>query len=131
MAYLIDTQILIWSLINPEKLSAPNQTLLKTNSVWVSQVSLYEIAIKQKIGKLPEFDLTVEALLSQTRMDGFRLMPIKNTHIAAYDHIPLFPDHKDPFDRLILATALSERLPVISADENFRLYVSQIQLIEN
>lgn len=131
MVYLIDTQILIWSLISPKKLSAASRKILESNSIWVSQVSLYEIAIKQKIGKLPQFDLAVEALLEQMKTDGFQLLSIQTSHLAAYDDIPLHPEHRDPFDRLILATALSENIPVISADKNFRLYVPQIQLIGN
>ncbi len=131
MDYLVDTQILIWSLVGPEKLSVSTQTLLKNNRILVSQVSLYEIAVKQKIGKLPKLGLPTEALLKQAQADGFRLLPIKNAHIAAYNDVPLFPEHRDPFDRLILATALSETMPVVSADGNFRLYAAHIQLIEN
>ena len=97
----------------------------------MSQVSLYEIAIKQKIGKLPQFDLAVEALLEQMKADGFQLLSIQTSHLAAYDDIPLHSEHRDPFDRLILATALTENIPVVSADKNFKLYVPQIQLIEN
>jgi len=131
MDYLVDTQILIWSLVSPEKLSASTQTLLKNNRILVSQISLYEIAIKQKIRKLPELGLPTTALLKQAEADGFRLLPIKNAHIAAYNDVPLFPEHRDPFDRLIVAIAVSETIPVISADRNFRLYAPQIHLIEN
>lgn len=46
-------------------------------------------------------------------------MPITNNHLLAYDQIPFYADHRDPFDRLILATALAEQMPIISADEKF------------
>ena len=131
MIYLIDTQILIWSLVNPPKLSDDTQKKLKENTIWASQVSLYEIAIKQKIGKLPEFDITTRALVQQMERDGFHLLPLSNEHIAAYQDIPLQNNHRDPFDRLILATSLAENIPVISADTNFKLYTSYIQLVEN
>lgn len=131
MAYLIDTQIFIWSLINSKKLSDSTQKILRDNTIWVSQVSLYEIAIKQKTGKLPDFDITTAALIQQMERDGFHLLLISNDHIGAYQDIPLQKDHRDPFDRLILAVALIENLPVISTDSNFKLYTPQIQLVEN
>ncbi len=131
MAHLADTQILIWTIISPNKLSEKIKTILTNNPIWISQVSLYEIAIKQKIGKLPEFTLTTEELIGQMSADGFHLLPIKNTHISAYESIPLFPEHRDPFDRLILATAMDEDFYVISADENFKLYVPLVRLIES
>ena len=131
MAYLIDTQILIWSIVSPEKLSNPTRTILQNERIFVSQVSLLEIVIKQKVGKLPELTLSVDELERQLLLDNFQILFLKNVHFSAYNSIPLLANHKDPFDRLILATALSENLPVISADENFRLYVPQIQLIEN
>jgi len=62
MRYLLDTQILIWALIAPEKLSVSTTTILQSNEIQVSQISLLEIAIKQKIGKLPELDLPVSVL---------------------------------------------------------------------
>ena len=131
MAYLIDTQILIWSISNPSKLSNQTKNILGNNDILVSQISFFEIVIKQRIGKLIEIQLTIPELIAEIRQDGYKVLPIQNAHISAYNQIPFFDNHKDPFDRLILATALSENLPVISADENFRLYVPQIRLIEN
>ena len=130
MNYLIDTQIFIWAIVSPKKIGQAAQTILENNAIFVSQISLFEIAIKQKIGKLPELSLPIDALLNQLYEDGFQLLPIRNTHIAAYDSIPLVADHRDPFDRLILATALTENWTIISADERFREYVPQIRLIE-
>jgi PIN domain nuclease of toxin-antitoxin system len=58
-------------------------------------------------------------------------MPIKNEHIDTYNLIDLVEDHRDPFDRLIIATAFNENISLISADEKFKNYQSQIQLIDN
>ena len=128
--YLADTQIVIWSFISPLKISASAQKILRENPVLVSEISLLEIAIKQKIGRLPELPLSIDELTTQLLIDGFQLLPIERSHIAAYAQIPLFDNHRDPFDRLLLATALSEQVPIISADENFRRYVPTIHLIE-
>lgn len=133
MEYLIDTQIIIWFQLFDKKLNSSTYELLvdDKNTIYVSQVSLFEIAIKQKIGKLPELDKPIDEIIELIKKDGFEILPIKNKHIAAYHSVPFFADiHKDPFDRLIIATALSERLPIISADEKFKLYDSIIKLIE-
>ena len=127
--YLIDTQILIWTIIEPKRLS--NNTILQEHTISVSQISIFEIAIKQKIGKLSALNISIEELLKRIELDNFQILPIKNEHIANYSQIPLLPDHRDPFDRLILATALSENMPLISADEKFTNYQYLIQLITN
>ena len=131
MNYLIDTQIVIWALISPNKLSTSVREILQNNAIYVSQISLFEIAIKQKINKLPEFSMSINDTINRLLEDGFEILSLKEIHLVSYDSIPLLAFHKDPFDRLILATALSENIPIISADENFKLYSSQITLIEN
>ena len=131
MKYLIDTQIVIWALISPNKLSASVKEILQNNTIYVSQICLFEIAIKQKINKLPEFNMSINDTINRLSEDGFEILFLKDIHLAGYDAIPLLTFHKDPFDRLILATALSENIPIISADENFKFYTSQITLIEN
>jgi len=128
--YLIDTQILIWSLISPSKLSAEVVALMSSSVICVSQISLLEIAIKQKLNKLPELQIDIDALEKIILNDGFQFIPLKTPHIASYKTIPLFDNHRDPFDRLLLATAHSEKLPIISADRNFQLYKSLIELVE-
>lgn len=75
---------------------------------WVTQVSLFEIAIKQKIGKLPELNISTENLIIRLLAGNFNILPIKNTHVIAYHDIPLVNDHEDPIDCLILATTFSE-----------------------
>jgi PIN domain nuclease of toxin-antitoxin system len=131
MDFIIDTQILIWSVISPNKLSFKVREILENNNIGVSQISLYEIAIKQKIGKLSELDLSISDLINCLLKDGFEILSLKNSHIEAYERIQLIDTHRDPFDRLLLATSLSENIPIISADEKFKEYISQIQLIEN
>lgn len=131
MRYLVDTQIFIWTLISPEKLTAQTQQILLNNEIVVSQVSLFEIAIKQKINKLPELPLSIKSLAERIEQDNFNLLSITTNHLETYNSIPLLEDHRDPFDRLLLATAMSENIPIISSDTNFRYYKAQIQLVEN
>ena len=133
MIYLIDTQILIWYQLNSEKLNSEICALLKDadNTIYVSAISLFEIAIKQKIGRLPGLDMSIANLSDLIIQDGFTLLELKTAHIAAYADIPLMSEHRDPFDRLLLATAFCENTPIISADQNFAQYQPQIQLVMN
>jgi PIN domain nuclease of toxin-antitoxin system len=132
MEYLIDTQILIWYQEDNRRLSSEIYDILNNpkNIIWIGQVSIYEIAIKKAIGKFETFTISIEDLVEQIKTDGFQILAIKNSHLARYGDIPLLEIHKDPFDRLILATALSENIPVISSDEKFKNYTSIISLIE-
>jgi PIN domain nuclease of toxin-antitoxin system len=131
MRYLCDTQIIIWVLISPEKLTEKTEHILQNNEIFVSQISLFEIAIKQKIGKLPELPLPIKLLTEQIEQDNFNILTINTNHLEAYNIVPLLANHRDPFDRLLLATAISENMPIISSDENFIYYQRQVQLIKN
>lgn len=131
MGYLIDTQILLWALINPNKLGKQTVQILEGNTIFVSYISLFEIIIKQKIGKLPELAFPIKSLVERIEQDNFNVLPLNINQFEAYDKIPLVLNHRDPFDRLLIAIALAENLPIISADDKFELYTSQIQLIKN
>ena len=124
MEVLIDTQVLIWIQENNPALSATSRTVLSdsVNRIFVSQISFFEVAIKLKVGKLPDFRVSVSELIDQTRRDGIRTLRLDEYYIATYEQIPFYADHRDPFDRLILATALAEKMPFISADEKFGRY---------
>ena len=131
MDVLIDTQILLWTQEgNPALPQHIKEILLdSTSRKWVSQISFIEVAIKLKLGKLPAFVVSIEQLIDQAQQDGFNELPIANKHISAYEQVPFFEQHRDPFDRLILATALTENWPVISADEKFQLYREVVKVI--
>lgn len=131
MDYLIDTQILIWFQLEDPKLSKKILDILEDfeNTIYVSDLSFYEIAIKQKIGKLPDFDKKISDIVEIALNDDFQVLPIKTNHIYSYNLIPLVIDHKDPFDRLLLATSLSENIPIITADLKFNNYSNKVSII--
>ncbi len=97
--------------------------------VYFSQISLYEIAIKQKIGKLPEAPQTITEIHAQLLKDGYNFLPIHNAHIEAYNNINLQDIHRDPFDRLLLATAYHEKMTFITADSKFGFYTHQVEIL--
>jgi len=99
------------------------------NTILFSQISLFEITIKQKVGKLSQFVATIQDVFNQANLDGFTFLPINNNHLYHYNDILLFEQHRDPFDRLLLATALIEKVSILSADANFNLYKESVTVI--
>jgi PIN domain nuclease of toxin-antitoxin system len=132
MEFLLDTQVMIWALEDNPKLKPVLKALIvnSENTVLVSQFSLMEIAIKLKLGKLPDFIIEIDHLTNQLLSDGFDILPISNTHIAEYQSLPLFEEHRDPFNRFLLATTFSMKIPIISADEKFTLYRPFITVVD-
>jgi len=130
MDILIDTHILLWSLSNTTRLNKKQQLILAPgNTILASQISLIEISIKLKLGKLDIYNLNIDRIISQWEQNGFEFLPIKNHHLISYDIIPLLDEHRDPFDRLIIATAHSEKLSLMSNDSKFHLYKDLIKVI--
>ena len=129
--YLIDTHCLIWFQDNNPKIPKRVMGILQNpqNTILFSQISLFEITIKQRIGKLSQFTATIEEIFNQSLIDGFTFLPIDNNHLFQYNNIPLYEQHRYPFDRLLLATALSEKATLLSADGNFKLYKEILEVI--
>jgi len=124
MQYLLDTHCLIWFQENNPKIPENVMKEIRNplNIILFSQISLYEIAIKQKIGKLPEFRATISEVYQQAIKDDFTFQTLENSHIQNYEKVPLLQEHRDPFDRLLIATANKENFTVLTADNNFNLY---------
>ncbi|RYF65315.1 MAG: type II toxin-antitoxin system VapC family toxin [Cytophagaceae bacterium] len=131
MRLLIDTHILLWVLEADTQLSARAAELIRstTNEVFVSAASLLEISIKKKIGKLDTSRSSTEIYQEMTRVLAIQLLPIQPHHLDAYQSIPLYEDHRDPFDRLLIATAFADNLTLISDDGKFDRYTPFVTLI--
>ena len=132
MRLLIDTQILIWFQLNHPHLKKSVVELLTDlkNDIFVSDISLFEIAIKQTVGKLTDFQVNIQDVISVAKEDGFTFLPLSHEHINSYGQVPLFADHRDPFDRIIISAARFEKMAVVSADEKFIQYKDYLELIE-
>jgi PIN domain nuclease of toxin-antitoxin system len=129
--YLLDTHSLIWFQENNPKI--PNEILdiiqNLDNTIFFSQISLFELAIKLRIGKIPDSVVSVEDIHLQALKDGFTYLDIQNKHIYRYDKVPLFENHRDPFDRLLIATAMEEQAIILSADDKFKLYEGHVKIL--
>lgn len=132
MKCLLDTHIFIWALDDNKKLHAKHKSLIQdtTNEIYVSFYSLMEISIKMRLGKLPDFKASIDEVLLQLDKSDFTLINCDAAHLSAYETLPLFDDHRDPFDRFIIANALAEKLPILTYDKKFRLYKDLVQFVK-
>ena len=119
MRVLLDTAVLIFSAEAPERLSKRAYAALadRDNIREISSISLTEIAIKNTLGKVK-----MPAGIARQAMQAMmvRILPFTAEHAYRLFELPLH--HRDPFDRQIIAQALSEKIPVVTPDEKFGLY---------
>jgi PIN domain nuclease of toxin-antitoxin system len=122
MKLLLDTHTFLWFIMGSPHLSADARTLIEdiTNEKFFSVASLWEIAIKVSIGKL-SLAAPLEVLIpQQLGLNGIELLNIKTDHAAMVATLPFH--HRDPFDRLLIAQAMVEKMNVIGIDTAFDAY---------
>jgi PIN domain nuclease of toxin-antitoxin system len=122
MNLLLDTHAIIWLMNKHEKLSSATKAMLLdgTHKLYVSHVSVWEVAIKSSIGKLPEFHGGVNAFLAKLEDMPIVLLPVALRHVTMVETLPFH--HRDPFDRLLVAATKVESMTILTADENVRKY---------
>ena len=122
MKVLLDTQVWLWMLANPERLSKRGRTLVAstTNELVLSAVSTWEIAIKFGLGRLTLPESPVEYVAKLMSSTGVLPLPIYHRHTLHVSTLPAH--HADPFDRLLVAQAQLEDLPLLTADRMLRKY---------
>ncbi len=112
MKLLLDTHILLWVMRDADELSAAARSMIeRADEVHVSSVSLWEVAIKSALGKLPLSPVRLEAAVTQA---GFLQLPVTWAHALAVHGLPRL--HADPFDRMLVAQAVSEPMHLITHD---------------
>lgn len=127
MKYLLDTCALIDMLFNPERLSTKARAVLEGgNSLAVSIASFWEIMIKQQIGKLGIKETSAQDLKTACTALDIEVLQTEIKHIDLIRSLPRYKDHGDPFDRLIICQALSEKLPLITSDGKMSRYGVQV-----
>lgn len=121
MRLLLDTHTFLWFIEDSSKLSPEAKKLLESEGeLLLSIASLWEMAIKVSIGKLTlaqPFDTFIPQQLSK---NAIRLLPISIAHLGSVSTLPFH--HRDPFDRLLIAQAIAEQLPIVSIDDKFDSY---------
>jgi PIN domain nuclease of toxin-antitoxin system len=123
---LLDTHALLWVLGDPERLKAETRRVLADadNAVFVSVVSLWEIVVKCRIGKLQADIASITARMAPA--SKMQLLGITPQHLIALNSLPFREQHRDPFDHLIIVQAISEGMTLVTQDQRAALYPVQI-----
>jgi PIN domain nuclease of toxin-antitoxin system len=118
MRLLLDTCSLLWALQTPEKLGAKARRALQSeeNSIYVSPVSFWEISLKFALGKLQIEGASPEDMPDFVAREGWHLLEFQAPTVASFHGLSSVPGHKDPFDRLLIWTAIRENLIFVSRD---------------
>lgn len=122
MRVLLDTHVWLWSLTEPERLTASARELIVDpgNEVLLSAASAWEIAIKYSLGKLPLPEPPAQYVPTRTAAQRIGTLAVTTAHALAVAGLP--PHHADPFDRLLVAQAQLEGCALLTADVRLRPY---------
>jgi len=124
MEYLIDTHVFIWALMDTKKISKKTFEILEdeNNTVYISSMSFWEIAIKVQSKKLELHGINVLQLPHIAKQLNFTILDPQTYDYVSISQIPLKENHHDPFDRMLIQQAIRNDLVLISKDEKFQQY---------
>jgi len=124
---LLDTHTLVWAATTPERLGSGADVLADADVRLVSAVSIWELAIKQHLGKLSvgsDVRTWARRVTTELVLDH---LPVTADHAAAVEHLPGV--HRDPFDRLLVAQAVAEGAVLLTADDRLTAYGDVVRLV--
>ena len=127
MRVLLDTHVLVWAATTPERLGADLAVVEDADRRIVSAVCVWELAIKQRLGKLSlgsDVRTWMRRLTSELVLDH---LPVTADHAAAVEHLP--DVHRDPFDRLLVAQAVAEGAVLLTSDHRLTAYGDAVRLV--
>ena len=126
MQLLLDTHLLLWAVVEPERLDVALVVMLEDplNTPVFSVVSLWELVIKRGLDR-PDFQIEPSLLRQALLEAGWRELPVEAHHALAVGQLP--PLHRDPFDRLLLAQAQADGLLLITADRQLAQYPGPVR----
>ena len=127
MRVLLDTHVLVWAATTPEQLGADLTVIEDADRRIVSAVCVWELAIKQRLGKLSlgsDVRTWVRRVTSELVLDH---LPVTADHAAAVEHLP--DVHRDPFDRLLVAQAVAEGAVLLTSDHRLTAYGDAVRLV--
>lgn len=125
MRLLLDTCAFLWALQQPRRLSLPAREALQNpeNEILVSTVSFWEISLKSALGKLPLSGGGPADMPGYALAAGFEILPLDPDTAATVADLRPLPDHRDPFDRMLVWTALQGGLHLVSRDRRMSGYL--------
>jgi PIN domain nuclease of toxin-antitoxin system len=124
---LLDTRFAFWWQTGDPRITEEVVSMVDAaDEVFVSSVPLWELTIKSGLGKVR---LDLSAFAGQVESRGFAWLPIENAHILKLPGLPTFDDHRDPFDRLLVAQSISEPLILLTVDGKLGRYGSTVRVI--
>lgn len=128
MRLLLDTQIIYWWMFERARVPGAVLAMIEQaeDEAFVSRATQWEMAIKIGNGRL-RIDLS--EFCEQVVVDGFSWLPIESRHLLQVAALPAFLDHKDPFDRLLVAQSLTEPLILVTADAKLARYGSTVRVV--
>lgn len=128
MILLPDTQLIIWAFDAPHRIPAAAATLIANmeNQIYFSAATIWEAAIKSALNK-PDFQVDPVVLRRDLLANGYIELPITGVHAAAIRNLP--PLHKDPFDRILIAQAMVERITLLTTDRRIARYPGLIRKV--
>lgn len=122
MRLLLDTHIAVWALLGSPRLSTRATQLIAepANAVFVSAISVFEIAIKHALARPTDFPFSGRAAIGYFAQAGYQMLTVSAEHAADVGILPKL--HGDPFDRLLVAQAMSESMLLLTADRQLFAY---------
>lgn len=130
MKLLVDTHLLLWSLVDDPRLSSRARSLISDpdNEVIASQVVIWETAVKRGLGRYAaDFPFSPEQVRAELSLGGASWLPIEDRHLFMLATLP--PIHRDPFDRLLVAQALSEPMRLLTHDRQLAAYSDTVIVV--
>jgi|SRR5579863_1196788 len=121
MKALLDTHTFLWAISGNEKLSRrAGKVFAGPSDLWLSVASIWEILIKVQAGKIPLPQPTGPYILKKLAENRIETLPITLDHVLKIESLPMY--HRDPFDRMLIAQSLEEKLPLVTSDAVFQRY---------
>ncbi|MCP4636440.1 MAG: type II toxin-antitoxin system VapC family toxin [Methyloversatilis sp.] len=122
---MLDTHVALWAITDSPRLRAPARDLIasSSNQVWISAATIWEISIKHTLAR-GDMPVSGSEALRYFNASGFRMLPVEAEHAVAVETLPAH--HQDPFDRILVAQALTEPMRLITHDATVARYSDTI-----
>jgi PIN domain nuclease of toxin-antitoxin system len=125
MRALLDTHAFLWAIADDKRLSRRAQKIFTgPNDLWLSVASFWEILIKVRTGKLPLPEPSGQYLVRKAAENRIEVLPIKLDHVLRIESLE--EHHRDPFDRILIAQSIEEKLPLVTSDPHFERYPIEV-----